>query len=424
MKSFMTFLNEAVTPYHSVLLAKEMLKSAGFEELSMGEPWSFVAPKSQAYFTSPTDGTLFAWVIPAGYQAGDAFRLAAAHTDYPCLHIKPSAEVNGEYCLLNTEVYGGPILNTWLDRPLGIAGRVMIENADGGIRTEFIKSDRSLVTIPNLPIHFNREVNKGIELSRQVDMRPLAGTKLSEGWLQAYLAKECGVMPEQILESDLYLFQTEPACVTGWDAELISSPRLDNQTSCYALIRAVIERAKQQKEGGLCVISLYDNEEVGSKTRQGADSALAQMLLEKLYDAFGFCTVRLHEAVMKSRCLSLDVAHALHPNHPERYDAKNTAKLSDGVVLKLSSTQKYAYEPLAVAEALRLCKAKGIPVCRHTNHSDQPGGSTMGPLMASWLPMPTIDAGVPIMAMHSARELMSWKDEEAMISFAQAFLEA
>ncbi len=422
MNSFLTYLNEAVTPYHCVLLAKEMLKSAGFQELSMEEPWSFPDAGQHGYFTSPADGMLFAWVISPEYREGDAFRLAIGHTDYPCLHVKPSGETNGAYNLLDVEVYGGPILNTWLDRPLGLAGRVLVADGDGSIRTEFVKSERSVVTVPNLPIHFNRDVNKGVELKRQVDLRPLAGRDLEEGWLLSYLAENCRAEKEQILDYDLYVYNTEEACVTGWNGDLISSPRLDNQTSCYALLRGICGKLRQPEANGFSVIALYDNEEVGSETRQGADSALAGMLLEKIYDAMGFSPVRLKEAIMKSRCLSLDVAHALHPNHPERYDADNTAKLSDGVVLKLSSTQKYAYEPLAVAEAVRLCRERQIPMHRHANHSDQPGGSTMGPIMASWLPMPTLDMGVPIMAMHSSRELMSWADEEALLAFTEAFL--
>lgn len=423
MDSFLTYLNEAVTPYHCVLLAKEMLKSAGFQEVSMETPWSFSpAERSVGYFTAPADGMLFAWVVSPDYREGDAFRLAIAHTDYPCLHVKPSGEVNGDYSLLDVEVYGGPILNTWLDRPLGLAGRVLAADADGSIRTEFVKSERSVVTVPNLPIHFNRDVNKGVELSRQVDLRPLAGRDMEPGWLLSRLAERCHTETEQILDYDLYVYNTEQACVTGWNGNMISSPRLDNQTSCYALLRGICQALREPQGGGLSVIGLYDNEEVGSQTRQGADSALAGMLLEKLYDALGFSSVRLKEAIMRSRCLSLDVAHALHPNHPERYDSGNTAKLSDGVVLKLSSTQKYAYEPLAVAEAVRLCRERQIPMRKHVNHSDQPGGSTMGPLMASWLPMPTLDMGVPIMAMHSSRELMSWADEKALLAFAEAFL--
>lgn len=462
MKEFMDFINKAVTPYHSVEAGKEMLTAAGFTEFSMEEPWNLVSERNpqetcgagetalgknvKGYFTSPAAGVLLAFAVTCGYQAGDAFRLGVAHTDYPCLHVKPAAEKNGAYSLLDVEVYGGPILNTWLDRPLGIAGRVMFEEADGSISSKLVKSPTSILTIPNLPIHFNRDVNKGVELKKQVDLRPLAGISMKEGWFLEYLAGECGVRKEQILDFDIYVYNDEPAALTGVDGMLLSAPRLDNQTSCYALLLAMCKKTandgrdflenagtvrrecgEKKNEGagvapGLSIIALYDNEEVGSNSRQGADSALATMLLEKIYDGLGYDSIRLKEAIMKSRCLSLDVAHALHPNHPEKYDEPNTAKFGDGVVIKLSSTQRYAYEPVIVAEAVKLCQKQQIPMHRHVNHSDQPGGSTMGPMMAAWLPMPTLDMGVPIMAMHSSRELMHRNDQKALEKFVQNFI--
>ncbi len=433
MKDFMEFLNKAVTPYHSGQVGKEMLEAAGFQALSMEEPWDLTADTCRGYYTSPAAGVLLAFVVDGAYREGDSFRLAVAHTDYPCLHVKPAAEKNGAYSLLDVEVYGGPILNTWLDRPLGIAGRVMVEGSDGRIMAELVKSEHAVLTIPNLPIHFNRDVNKGVEMKKQVDLCPLAGMNLGEGWFTEYLAKLADVKPEQILDFDIYVYNDDRATLTGMDAQLLSSPRLDNQTSCYALLRAIAARVESDcdctagagtlpKRAGLSIIALYDNEEVGSNSRQGADSTLATMLLEKIYDGLHFSGIRLKEAIMKSRCLSLDVAHALHPNHPEKYDPANTGKFGDGVVIKLSSTQRYAYEPQIVAEAVQLCRKWDIPMHRHVNHSDQPGGSTMGPMTAAWLPMPTLDMGVPIMAMHSSRELMHVDDQKALERFAKFFL--
>lgn len=431
MKEFMEFLNKAITPYHSVQVGKEMLQAVGFQELSMEEAWNLTGNGCRGYYASPAAGVLLAFAVDANYKEGDAFRLAVAHTDYPCLHVKPAAEKNGAYSLLDVEVYGGPILNTWLDRPLGIAGRVMVEEPDGEIIAKLVKSEGAVLTIPNLPIHFNREVNKGVEIKKQVDLCPLAGMGLGEGWFTEYLAKLAETTPEQILDFDIYVYNEDQAALVGVNGDMLSSPRLDNQTSCYALLKAISARVEEcncnfidemTPHAGLSIIALYDNEEVGSNSRQGADSALATMLLEKIYDGMYFPGIRLKEAIMKSRCLSLDVAHALHPNHPEKYDPSNTGKFGDGVVIKLSSTQRYAYEPQIVAEAVQLCRKWDIPMHRHVNHSDQPGGSTMGPMMAAWLPMPTLDMGVPIMAMHSSRELMHKDDQKALEKFAKYFL--
>lgn len=425
MKNFIEFMKQGITPYHSVAAGKEMLREAGFQEVSMEDAWDFTEQREKqcGYMTSPVDGVLYAWVVEPEYRAGDAIRIGIAHTDYPCLHIKPAGMIHGAYELLDVEVYGGPILPTWLDRPLGIAGRVMVEE-EGRVVARLFDSAAPVVTIPNLPIHFNREVNKGVELKRQIDMRPLAGRDLSKNWLTEYVCERLNVEACQLLDFDLYVYLYEAPVVTGVKQDLLLAPRLDNQTSCYALLAAICEKLQSDAPAaGLSLIALYDNEEVGSTTRGGADSALASMLLEKIYDGMAMDGIRLKEAILKGRCLSLDVAHALHPNHPERFDAENTGKMGDGVIIKLSSTQRYAYEAVAVAEAVQICKKQQIAMHRHVNHSDQPGGSTMGPIFASWLPMPTIDMGVPLMAMHSACELMALSDEEALVAFAKAFLE-
>lgn len=417
MKEFIEYVREAKTPYHCVKAAKERLAEGGFRELRMEEPWKL---ESGAYMCSPADSMLYAFVIGSGYKQGDAMRLAVAHTDYPCLHIKPAAEVKGS-CLLDVEVYGGPILNTWLDRPLGVAGRVYVDN-EGKVEKRLVDSERAVATIPNLPIHFNKDVNKGVELKKQIDLRPLAGAGYEEGWFEEYVAELSYCKPEKLLDFDLYLYLTEQPETIGLNGELLSSPRLDNQTSCYALISALNARASEYNPNGLYAIALYDNEEVGSMTKQGADSTLFSMLLEKLYEGLFGDTSLLKEAIVKSRMLSLDVAHALHPNHPEKYDAANTGKLGEGVIMKLSSTQRYAYDPQIVAEAVLACRENEIPFVKHVNHSDQHGGSTMGPVLSAWLPMPTMDVGVPILAMHSARELMHVADMNALIAFASIFL--
>ena len=434
---WLEFLNYAVTPYHSAAMIREHLKKAGFAEVSMAKPWKM---KPGAYLAKGPAGATFAWVIGRNYEAGDPISMELAHTDYPCLHIKPNGETGSYYALVDTDVYGGPILNTWLDRPLGVAGRVFVRKekkaavgktllpmtlAGRAVRigetehtTEWlVASSGPVMTIPNLAVHYNREVNKGVELKRQTDLRPIAGFCLEKNWLSEYVATLAGVAPADVVEADLFAYVAEPAQVVGIHSDMISAPRLDNQTSCYAL-RSAIEKAASRKRG-LSVAMWFDNEEIGSQTRQGADSALAPMLLEKIYDGLGFPAARLSEAVFAGRCLSLDVAHALHPNHPEKYDEANSARFGDGVVLKVSANQRYTYNPELIAEMREALTAAKVPYAVHTNHSDQPGGSTMGPLLSSQLPMATLDAGAPILAMHSARELMAASDMEAAVRLAE-----
>ncbi len=412
------FLKESVSPYHCVDVTRRRLEEEGFVRLDFAEAWKLTAG---AYYVTPSETMLFAFVIGGDYTPGAAMRLAIAHTDWPCLHLKPRAEFAGHYNRLDAEVYGGPILNTWLDRPLGLAGRVCIEK-NGSVETQLFDSETPVITIPNLPVHFNSDVNRGVELKKQVDMCPIGGVGREEGWLARYVAEGCYCAPEHLLDLDLYVYNADAPTAVGIDGELLLSPRLDNLTSCYALLQGILARNASETSGGLSIIGLYDNEEIGSQTKQGADSVLFSMLLEKIYEGrFGSATL-YKEAIAKSRLLSLDVAHALHPNHPERYDVVNTGSLGDGMIMKLSSNQRYAYDGEIVAEAVLLCREHGISFAKHMNHSDQGGGSTMGPAASAWLPMPTLDAGVPILAMHSACELMYAEDQAALERFAEVFL--
>ena len=442
-ETFFSFLNGAVTPYHCTSEISLSLLLAGFRVVSLTSPWK-LAPG--AYMAQGPGGSCFAWVIGKDAKAGDPVSLALAHTDYPCLHIKPVGETGSYYALADTDVYGGPILNTWLDRPLGVAGRVFVRKksssespynagllnvTDAGVATKagetehtveyLVKSDRPVAVIPNLAIHYNRDVNKGVELKKAVDLRPIAGFDMEKNWLSEYIAALVGVDTADVVESELYLYVTQPSEVVGIRGDMISAPRLDNQTSCYALLSAIKKAAKRGR--GLCVAMWFNNEEVGSQTRQGADSALAPMLLSKIYDGLGWDSARLNKAVFGGRCLSLDVAHALHPNHPEKYDAANSARFGDGVTLKVSANQRYTYTAELIAEMRERMQEAEIPYAVHTNHSDQAGGSTMGPLLSSQLPMATLDAGVPILAMHSACELMAAADMDALVRFAEIFFE-
>lgn len=422
LTEFQQYLNTSPTPYHCVSSAVSILKAAGFEELSMTAP--FHIRQGGKYYLTPYDTMLFAFTVGTADFAAQSFHIAAAHTDYPCLHIKPTPELAaGGYFRLNTEVYGGPILNTWLDRPLSLAGRVALRSEKTyEPQLRLYDAGRPLLTIPNLAIHMNRKVNEGIELKKQCDLLPLFGLKgegeMNEDYFLEFLAKELRCAKEDILDFDLYVYSAEEGVQIGLNQEFFSAPRLDNQTSCYALLRAI---ADGTREDGINVIALYDNEEVGSHTKQGADSMLLMLLLEKIYAAFGMDKSALNDAILRSFLFSVDVAHALHPNHPEKYDPVNRALMNDGVVLKLGINQRYSYDSEAVAAAQQLCEKAGAKFKKFVNHADMPGGGTLGPIISSWLPMKTVDIGVPILAMHSARELMGVEDEEHLIRMMTEF---
>lgn len=419
---FKEYMKKSVTPFHSVAAGVEMLEKAGFAELSMTAP--FTLKKGGKYYVKPYDTMLLAFTLGTKENDAQSFHIAAAHTDYPCLHVKPAAELAQKgYLRINTEVYGGAILNTWMDRPLSLAGRVALRSSNT-YEPEMVLYDagRPLLTIPNLAIHMNRKVNEGVELKKQCDMLPLFGLA-SEKWKEPqyfldFLAAELGRPKEDILDFDLYVYNTEEGTLIGAEEEFFSCPRLDNQTSCYALLRAMIDGGR---EDGINVIALYDNEEIGSQTKQGADSAMLMLLFEKIYAALGMDKTALNEAILRSFLFSVDVAHALHPNHPEKYDPTNYSLMNDGVVFKISINQRYTYDGQAIAIAQQICEKAGAKYKKFVNHADVAGGGTLGPIISSWLPMKTVDIGVPLLAMHSSRELMGIEDEGHLIKMMTEF---
>lgn len=421
--SLLEYINEATTPHHAVAAGVELLEKRGFTELELGQAFSI--QKGGRYFVKAYSTSLIAFTIGIETKENQVFHVAAAHTDHPCLHIKPKAEMTpNKYLKLNVEVYGGPILNTWLDRPLSIAGRVACKGKDvyhPDLRLVDFK--RPIATIPNLAVHMNRKVNEGVELNKQSDMLPIIGLfedKLNkEDYFLDILAAECKVDKEEILDFDLYVYAQEAGSYIGMKEEMISSPRLDNLTSCYALLKGIT--GEQIRENGINLAILFDHEEIGSRSKQGADSALLQMILEKIYAALGFSKQALMDSILNSFLFSVDVAHALHPHRAEKYDPINQAHFNEGIVLKLNSNQRYTFDTQAVAIAQGICEAAGVKYQKFANRSDIAGGGTLGPIISSWLPMNTVDIGVPILAMHSARELMGRKDQEYLENLMTAF---
>lgn len=415
-------LKEGTSAVMTVKEAENQLKEAGFDELHFSENWEL--KEGCSYYMKHYDTTLFAFRIGENVDFKNEFRIAAAHTDFPCLRIKPNPDVMaGGYAQVNVEVYGGAILNTWLDRPLSISGRIAVKSGDVmHPDMRYISLEKPLMSIPNLAIHMNREVNKGIELNRQTDMLPIIGLleeELNEekAFLN-FLAEQEGVKPEDILDYELWIYCLEEPVTFGIKEEFLLSPRLDNLTSVQALLSGLI--AGERKKG-INVIALFDHEEIGSRTKQGAGSMLLLNVLEKVCDSFGKTPIQTKESLYDALVLSVDVAHGLHPNKAAKMDITNKPILGKGVCIKEASSQSYATDCEAVAIVEQICRKEQIPYQKFVNRSDMPGGGTLGSIVSSILPVRTVDIGVPLLAMHSAVETMGRKDMESITSLIQSY---
>lgn len=417
-------LEKGTSPFHVVLNVKKQLEEQGFRELAFDSPWKLEA--GNKYYVNHHGSTLFAFTLPEQKEYTGNMRIAAAHTDFPCIRIKPNPDVQAaSYAQVNVEIYGGAILNTWLDRPLSVAGRAAVKSEDvfhPDIR--FIDVQKPIMTIPNLAIHMNREVNKGVELNKQTDMIPLFGM-LGEDMAEKdvflqYLAEELKVTKEDILDFELYIYCAEKPILIGGKEEFISAPRLDNLTSVQALVTAVTEA---KRADGINVIALFDHEEVGSKTKQGAGSMILGELLDKIFLSLGYDMLAIKERKYDSMLLSVDVAHALHPNQMGKMDITNKPVLNGGFCIKEACSQSYATDCEAVAVVEQICRAKEIPYQKFVNRSDSAGGGTLGSIASSFLPVKTVDIGIPILAMHSARELMGREDMDALGRCVKGFFE-
>ena len=423
-RELISFIPEATSPYHVVEESIDYLKKAGFTALDLKEEWKL--EKGMGYYIKLYATSLFAFTIGEDWENGQSFRIAAAHTDHPGFRVKPNADIkSGAYRKLNTEVYGGPILNTWIDRPLSLAGIVALRSDDPfHPEMRLLDIKKPMLIIPNLSIHVNKDVNKGVELNRQIDMLPLLSMVnediSEEQFFLGLLAKELGIEKSRILDYDMYIYNREDGSFVGANDDFVSCPRLDNLTSVWSLLKGI--HTGRRKEG-INLIALFDNEEIGSRTKQGADSSLLTIILEKIVTGLGFAKDSLYRELTDGFLLSVDVAHGVHPNHPEKYDPTNYTALNEGIVLKIDSNQKYTFDTEAVAIVQQLCEAGGIKYQKFVNRSDMPGGMTLGPIISSWLPVKTVDIGIPLLAMHSSRELMGTKDQAYMNALIKTFFE-
>lgn len=406
------FIYKSPTPFHAVYTISDMLRDNGFMELNEEDRWE--VQKNGKYFITRNNSALVAFVVGSGVIAKNGFKIIGAHTDSPTFRIKPNPEIvsEGAYLKLNTEVYGGPILNTWLDRPLALAGRVALKGKTALCpKIKLININRPILIIPNLAIHMNRNINKGIELNKQVDMLPVLGlindNFEKDNYLVKLLASELNVDQEEIIDFDLVLYEYGKGCIMGANNEFVSSSRLDDLEMVHAGVTALVKSNVSEMTN---VLVCFDNEEVGSSTKQGADSQFLSDILERIVISFGGDREDFFRALSRSFIISSDAAHAVHPNKGEKADPTNRPHINEGPVIKINANQKYTSESNSIAVYTQICKSAGIPFQKFVNRSDETGGSTIGPISSTHLALRSVDIGTPLLAMHSVRELCGVKD--------------
>jgi aspartyl aminopeptidase len=406
-----------------------MLSEAGFTRLAEDSPW----PRGPGSWYVVRGGTLVAWVVPEGHTASDGFRIVGAHTDSPNLRVKPRADVRkAGFRQLGVEVYGGALLTSWLDRDLGISGRVSVRRNGGGAAVKLMRVDRPVCYIPQLAIHLNRDVNqKGLLVDPQQHLMPIWGLDRrgehgSSGSLeeefQAFVAAELGVGSGDVLGWDLMLHDLAPASLVGQHQELIAASRLDNLASCWAAIEALIEVSPHHSGAAVPMVCLFDHEEVGSVSDRGAGSSMLPAIVERTVLARGGDREVVHQSLARSASLSADMAHATHPNYADRHDPQHRVRLNGGPVIKVNAQVRYATDAPGTALVELAADQAGVPLQRFAMRSDLPCGSTIGPVTASRLGITTVDVGMPQLAMHASREFAGSHDGGWYRDLLAAFL--
>ncbi len=407
IQSLKDFLDASVSVYHAAAYLASRLEQAGYTRLQEKDSWELV-PGGKYYLVR--GGTaVMAFRIPQGQPAG--FLLSASHADRPAFKIKENAELKGNYTRLATEKYGGMLMGTWLDRPLSIAGRVLVET-ETGVQSRLVNIDRDLLLMPNVAIHMNRQANEGYKWNPTCDTVPLLGSKEAAGKLEKLLEEQAG---GKILGHDLYLYIRQKATVWGLEEEYISAAALDDLACAWGCTQGFLKAAESESIPVLCV---FDSEEVGSASNQGADSDLLNNLLGRICKALKLSKKQL---LAQSFLISADNAHAVHPNHPEFADPNNAPVVGGGLVLKFNANQRYTTDGVSAAVFRKVCARAGVPVQTYCNRADLPGGSTLGNISATHVSVPSADIGLPQLAMHSCFETAGVKDaiylEEAMAAY-------
>lgn len=415
MKNFLEFLKDVPTAFHAANKIKKILKGQGYQELHEQDAWQLEPGKK--YFLGRNMSSLIAFTLPS--QEISSFNIVAAHLDSPTFKIKPNGIIEtGRYLKLNTEVYGGPIYNTWMDRPLGIAGRVVYSTVQG-ITAKLVNINKPVALIPHLPIHYNKTVNQGESLNPQIDMMPIIADKgMKEASLLELICSEIGIASEDVLSTDLYLSMLDRGMLAGINEDFVMAPQIDNLECSYACFSALLE---SENPHSVNVIALFDNEEIGSSTRQGAAGTLLEDTLQRISLSLGKNTLEHYQLLSKSFIVSADNAQGFHPNYPEKYDKTNACFLNGGIVIKNAARGSYSTDAFSSAYFQSVCKKAGVKYQLNTNRSDIPGGSTLGVLSLQHVSIPSVDIGLAQLAMHSAYETAGSHDLAELIAALKEF---
>ena len=411
------FIKKSPTSFHAVARVSETLIEKGFLKLSEGEPWELLPGKK--YFVTRNSSSLIAFTLPESKEAEKSFMMVSSHSDSPSFKIKENPERKDSIGVkLNVEKYGGMLIAPWFDRPLSVAGRIVYDDGEK-IREKLVSIDRDLLVIPNLAIHMNREANDGHKFDIQKEVQPIFS--LSEkASLSSLVAKEAGLSAEDILSQDLFLYTRSEPCLWGAEEEFIFAPRLDDLECAWTSLQGFIQAEKQK---AIQVYCLFDNEEVGSSSRQGADSTFLSDTLERIAEKLGWSGEEYKIALSKSFMVSTDNAHALHPNYAESADPVNRPKINGGVVIKFNAAQKYTSDALSSGFFKLICKKAGVPYQVFTNNSKVAGGSTLVNISQNNVSVASVDIGLAQWAMHSPYESAGAADIESMIRAIKTFFE-
>jgi len=418
-KDMLKFIDASPTCYHVINNMEKRLEAEGYTRLRESEDWKIKA--GGKYFVNRNGSSIISFQIPKKDFKG--FLMTASHSDSPSFKIKENPEMpeGGMYVKLNVEGYGGMLDGPWFDRPLSIAGRVFVKDDDNNISMKLVNIDRDLVMMPSLAIHMNREANSGYKFNAQKDMQPIFGDIASKGTYNKTVAKAAGVKESDVIGSDLFIYNRVKPTVWGAGKEYISSSRLDDQECVYTTFEAFLNSASSSHVLMHCV---FDNEEVGSGTKQGAASTFLKDTLERICDGCGRTRQQYHTALAQSFMLSADNAHAMHPNHGDKADPVNRPCMNKGIVIKFNANQKYTTDGASEAMLRMVLDRAKVPYQMFTNRSDMPGGSTLGNISNTQVALNTVDIGLAQLAMHSPYETAGSKDPEYMAEGVKAFYES
>jgi len=423
-EDLLQYLNDSPTAFHAAENAAEILRRSGFRELKETEKWSL--DKGGRYYIVKNQSCIIAFTVGEGSLAEKGFHIIGAHTDSPGLKIKPGActVTPDGYVKVNVEVYGGAVLSTWFDRPLAVAGRVIVREG-GTLREKLVRIHKPVLMIPNLCIHFHRNVNDDCSYNKQTEILPLLSLK-EEGvekddYLFNLIEEETGIDRADILDYELFLYEYQEGIFTGRKGEFVSASRIDDLAMVYAGLQALTESGV--KGHPYKVFAAFDNEEVGSASAQGANSGFLLHILNRICRNLGLTEDAYFQAIANSTSISADAAHAVHPNYSDKHDPECRPVLGGGPVIKYSASQRYSTTAFSAAYFMEACRKAGVPCQKYVNRNDIPGDSTIGPAISSLTTIPAVDIGIPVLAMHSIREFGAVADNVYTKMAFQAYYE-